>query len=128
LDYPWNFISSLSYHIYFIIYHVVGLYRLSKTYWFDFFCRITSPFFVLHHTFFVLHQHFGIIFTLFVALLHLFGIIPTLLVVLHHPFAITSYVTNSVNHLHSVIVDSCKPRITQGWIQNVVNFTNNQQG
>jgi hypothetical protein len=108
-----------------IIYHVMGLYRLSKTVLFWLFCRITSPFFVLHHTFsvllhpfgiifillvvllnpfgiiftllVVLLHPFGIIFTLSVVLLHLFGIIPTLLGVLHHPFTVKSYVTNSVS-------------------------------
>ena len=54
-----------------IIYRVMVLYRLSKTCYFDFFCRITSPFLVLLHPFWYY-------ITLFPILLHPFGIIFTL--------------------------------------------------
>ena len=81
------------------------------------FCRITSPFFVLHHTFSVLPHPFGITFTLFpyylillVLFSHFLSYYFTFLVlfshflsyyftllVLHHPFATMSYEIYSVN-------------------------------
>jgi sensor histidine kinase YesM len=133
---------------------VVGLYRLSKTCYYDFlsyyitlfritsqFFRITSSFWYYFHTFSVLLHPFGIIFTLFRITssfwyyFHTFCRITSPFWYYFHTFsritpsfAITSYVTNSVRLLHRAIVDSCKPRITLGLIQTVIKLTYNQLG
>ena len=82
---------------------------------FTHFCRITSPFFILHHP-------FRVIFTLFTILRHPFGVIfilfscyVTLMLLFFtvvqssHPFS-----------LQCVIAAFNKPSSILGWIQNVI--------
>ena len=118
--------------------------------------RITSPYFVLHHNFSVLPHPFGIIFTLFPYYLillvlfshffrktspfwyyfHTFRCITSPFWYYFHTFScITSpfcyyELCNEFcsSPFHRVIVNSSKPRIALGWIQNIVNLTRNLLG
>ena len=109
-----------------IIYRVMVSYRLSKTWYLDFFVvlhhlfRITSHFFPYYLILMVLFSPFFRISWSFWYYFHTFGRVTTLFCyyklfygVLQSPF-------------HCVIVDSCKPRITLSWIPNIVNLTYSQ--